>query len=37
MILDGFSCFFFVYIKLVGKNNINLDSLLSLGVIDNVK
>lgn len=36
-ILDGFSCPLFVYIKLAGKNNINLDSPLSLGVIDNAK
>lgn len=36
-ILDGFSRPLFVYIKLAGKNNINLDSPLSLGVIDNAK
>ena len=36
-ILDGFRMCLFVYIKLAGKNNINLDSPLSLGVIDNAK
>lgn len=36
-ILGGFSRPLFVYIKLAGKNNINLDSPLSLGVIDNAK
>lgn len=36
-ILDGFSRPLFMYIKLAGKNNINLDSPLSLGVIDNAK
>lgn len=36
-ILDGFSRPLFVYIKLAGKNNINLDSPLSLGMIDNAK
>lgn len=36
-ILEGFSRPLFVYIKLAGKNNVNLDSPLSLGVIDNAK
>lgn len=37
VILEGFSRPLFVYIKLAGKNNINLDSPLSLGIIDNAK
>ncbi len=36
-ILEGFSRPLFVYIKLAGKNNVKLDSPLSLGVIDNAK
>lgn len=36
-VLEGFSRPLFVYIKLAGKNNIDLDSPLSLGIIDNAK
>lgn len=36
-ILEGFSRPLFVYIKLAGKNNVDLDSPLSLGIIDNAK
>ncbi|EGP5670186.1 poly(3-hydroxybutyrate) depolymerase [Enterococcus faecium] len=36
-ILQGFSRPLFIYIKLAGKNNIDLDSPLSLGIIDNAK
>ena len=35
--LKGFTRPLFVYIKLAGKNNIDVDSPLSLGVIDNAK
>lgn len=35
--MKGFSRPLFVYIKLAGKNNIDLNSPLSLGVIDNAK
>lgn len=35
--LKGFTRPLFVYIKLAGKNNFNLNSPLSLGVIDNAK
>lgn len=35
--LEGFSRPLFVYIKLAGKNNIDLSSPLSLGIIDNAK
>lgn len=37
VVFEGFSRPLFVYIKLAGKNNINLDSPLSLGIIDNAK
>lgn len=35
--MPGFSRPLFVYIKLAGKNNLDLNSPLSLGIIDNVK
>lgn len=35
--LVGFTRPLFVYIKLAGKNNIDIDSPLSLGIIDNAK
>jgi len=35
--MPGFSRPLFVYIKLAGKNNIDLNSPLSLGIIDNAK
>jgi len=35
--LEGFTRPLFVYIKLAGKNNVDVDSPLSLGVIDNAK
>ncbi len=36
-IMKGFSRPLFVYIKLAGKNNLNISSPLSLGIIDNAK
>lgn len=35
--MEGFSRPLFVYIKLAGKNNLNISSPLSLGIIDNAK
>ena len=35
--MTGFSRPLFVYIKLAGKNNLNISSPLSLGIIDNAK
>lgn len=35
--MQGFSRPIFVYIKLAGKNNINLSSPISLGIVDNAK
>lgn len=35
--MEGFSRPLFVYIKLAGKNNLNISSPLSLGIIDNTK
>lgn len=37
VVMKGFSRPLFVYIKLAGKNNLDLNSPLSLGVIDNAK
>jgi A118 family predicted phage portal protein len=35
--LKGFTRPLFVYVKLAGKNNVDIDSPLSLGIIDNAK
>lgn len=36
-VLEGFTRPLFVYIKLAGKNNVDLNSPLSLGIVDNSK